>query len=105
MAAKYKARKKKSGSGSESHDMQGNLLAADYVVGQIKASAADIIHSATGSAQKDVANCVLKELARCLDRLQDCRAKKRGGGRGPDCGPGYHEYAGRCVPDTPDSNG
>ena len=87
-------------------DMYGSILAAQHVTRQLSDLATDIIFSASASKRKVVTDCVMKKLAAFLTGLSECRpAPDDTQGRPPDCPPNYHEYAGRCVPDDPQSSG
>lgn len=81
-------------------DIQRNLLAVQHLIGQMKDLAGVIIYD---DPSNGVANRVMDKLGDCFLALK--KVHKELDVRKPNCEEGWHEYAGRCVPDMPGPDG
>ena len=88
----------------------GAMQALRVVMAKLEQKAAAIIFNADPKRHHEVNRCVIDAARAFLGALEKCEgmvtkpAPTRGQGgvpaSGPDCGPGFHEEFGNCVPDN-----
>ena len=82
--------------------LEGDLLVVRQMTARLERAATHVVFRTSPGSRDAVLTCLMEKLARCLQDLRDCARTDKDPGQGPNCPPGSHEYAGRCVPDDPE---
>jgi hypothetical protein len=85
----------------QTRDLLGALQAIRSVMGQLDRKAALAVWNVAPAKRDSLILCIMEAAKEFSDTIEECKKKQGpGGGQGPNCGPGFHEEFGICVPNN-----